>query len=174
MKYKKGCKQKWLENCKCSSWEVSLTYSLDHIKQMGVFSPNTGVSKVFARRATCGKMNILGTALSLSSGHGPYSIYFINQATRAGQNLIKGRIWPMGWTLDMPALTINPLNAKHILSEQPQALGTYVQKSWPCTYIRPHKSLFSYYRSFASGCTFKKMKRTTSFSDCSKNSWMTG
>ena len=28
----------------------------------------------------------------------------MNQATRAGQNLIKGRIWPAGRTLDMPDL----------------------------------------------------------------------
>ena len=32
-----------------------------------------------------------------------YSIYFMNQAA-AGQDLIKGRIWPAGRTLDMPAI----------------------------------------------------------------------
>ena len=28
----------------------------------------------------------------------------MNQATRTSQNLIKGRIWPLGQTLDMPDL----------------------------------------------------------------------
>ena len=51
-----------------------------------------GVSKVFARRATCGKMNICGAALDYNTGSRPYSIHFMNQATWASQNLIKGRI----------------------------------------------------------------------------------
>ena len=29
----------------------------------------------------------------------------MNRATQAGQNLIKGRIWPTGWTLDMTVLS---------------------------------------------------------------------
>ena len=66
--------------------------------------PIPGVSKVFARRATCGEMNIYGATFDYNTGHGPYSIHFMNQATRASQKLNKGRIWPAGWTLDMPAL----------------------------------------------------------------------
>ena len=69
--------------------------------QKYLFRP--GVSKGFARRATCGETNIFGAAFDCNSGHWLYSIHFTNQATQAGQNLIKGRIWPSGWTLDMPA-----------------------------------------------------------------------
>ena len=64
----------------------------------------TRVSKVFARRATCGEMNICGAAFDDNTGLGPHSIHFMNQATRAGQNFIAGRIWPTRRTLDMPAL----------------------------------------------------------------------
>ena len=39
-----------------------------------------------------------------SSGRGPYSIGYMNQDTWAEQNLIKGRIWRAGRTLDMPDL----------------------------------------------------------------------
>ena len=67
-------------------------------------SIHPGVSKVFARRATCGEMYICGAAFNHNTGHGPYSIHFINQATWAGQNLIKGRFRPLGRTFDMPAL----------------------------------------------------------------------
>ena len=63
-----------------------------------------GVSKVFARRATWGEMDIRGAAFDYNTGHGPYSIHFMNQATRASQNLIKDHIWPAGQTLDMPRL----------------------------------------------------------------------
>ena len=62
------------------------------------------MSKVFARRAACGGMNICGATFDYDTGHGPYSIHFMNQATWAGQNLIKGGIWPMGRTLDIPGL----------------------------------------------------------------------
>ena len=57
------------------------------------------MSKVFARRATCGEMNICVAALDYNTGLGPYSIHFTNQATRAGPNLIKGRVRPVGQTL---------------------------------------------------------------------------
>ena len=63
-----------------------------------------GMSKVFARRATCGEMNICGAAFYDNTGRGPYSIRFINQAMWAGQNLIKDRIWPGGRTLGMTDL----------------------------------------------------------------------
>ena len=65
----------------------------------GYFRP--GVSKVFARRATCGEMNICGAAFDYNTGRGLYSIHFTNQATRGGQNLIKGHIWPASRTLDI-------------------------------------------------------------------------
>ena len=48
-------------------------------------------------------MNICGAAFDYHTGLEPHSIHFMNQATRVGQNLIKGRIWPAGRTLDMPA-----------------------------------------------------------------------
>ena len=64
----------------------------------------SGVSKVFARGATCGKMNICGAAFDYNTGGGLYSIHFMNQATWARQNLIKGHIWPGGRTLDIPGL----------------------------------------------------------------------
>ena len=48
-------------------------------------------------------MNICGDAFDYNTGRGPYSIHFMNQATWASQNLIKGSIWPLGLTLDMPA-----------------------------------------------------------------------
>ena len=62
------------------------------------------MSKVFARRATCGEMNICGATFDYNIGRGPYSIHFMIQTTRAGQNLIASRIWPSGWTLNMPAV----------------------------------------------------------------------
>ena len=62
------------------------------------------MSKVFARRATCGEMNICVVAFDYNTVCEPYSIHFMNQATWAGQNLIEGRIWPVGRTLDMPDL----------------------------------------------------------------------
>ena len=42
-----------------------------------------------------------------------YSIHFMNQGTQASQNLIKGRIWPAGWTLDMPDLSNMRSNFKN-------------------------------------------------------------
>ena len=62
------------------------------------------VSKVFVRRATCGEMNICGATFDYNTGRWPYSIHFMNQPTWAGQNLIKGPIWPAGRTLDTPDL----------------------------------------------------------------------
>ena len=64
----------------------------------------SGVSKVFARRATCGEMNICGAAFDYNAVRGPYSIHFMNQARWVGQNLIVSRILPEGRTLDMPVL----------------------------------------------------------------------
>ena len=57
---------------------------------MATFKPR--VSKVFARMAACGEMNICGAAFDYDTGRGAYSIHFMNQATWAGQNLIEGRI----------------------------------------------------------------------------------
>ena len=68
----------------------------------GYFRP--GVSKVFARRATGGEMNICGAAFDYNTSRRLHSIHFMNQAMRAGQNLIKGCIWAAGRTLDMPDL----------------------------------------------------------------------
>ena len=66
----------------------------------------SGVSKFFARRATCGEMNICGAAFDYNTGHELCSIHFMNQVLRAGQNLIKGRVWPAGQTLDMPGIHV--------------------------------------------------------------------
>ena len=71
----------------------------------GSFSPSMpGVSKAFARTATRDEMNFCGAALDYNTGRGLYSIHFMNHATWAGLNLIKGRIWPAARTLDMPGL----------------------------------------------------------------------
>ena len=45
---------------------------------------------LFARRATCGEMNICGASFDYDTGHGTYSIHFMNQATQAGQNFDQG------------------------------------------------------------------------------------
>ena len=45
-------------------------------------------------------------AFDYNTGCGPYSIHFMNQARRASQNLIKGRIWLLGRTLNMPDLEV--------------------------------------------------------------------
>ena len=68
-----------------------------------------GVSKVFARRATCDEMNIRGghpadvhcshLTTILSVGRIPFILWI---KPRAGQNLIKRHIWPAGPTLDRP------------------------------------------------------------------------
>ena len=49
-------------------------------------------------------MNICGAVFDHNTGSGPCSINFMNQATRAGQNLITGCIWPAGRTWDMPGI----------------------------------------------------------------------
>ena len=77
-----------------------------------------GVSKVFARRAVCGEMNICGSAFDYNTGRGPYSIHFMNEAARAGQNLIKGRTWPAGRTLDMPALNYSDWDFEQLFLAQ--------------------------------------------------------
>ena len=68
-----------------------------------------GVSKVFASRAMRGEINICGAAFDYNTGRGPYSIHFMNQTTRASQNLIADRIWPAGRTLVMPGLESHKL-----------------------------------------------------------------
>ena len=67
----------------------------------------SGASKVFARRAACGGMNICGAAFDYNTGLRLYSTHFMNQAMRAVQNLIKGLIWPVGQFLDMPDLDVD-------------------------------------------------------------------
>ena len=66
----------------------------------------SGVSKVFVRRATCGKM----------TGHGPHSIHYesshglkdikYNAFVRASQKLAAGAKCGLGRTLDMPGIKI--------------------------------------------------------------------
>ena len=63
-----------------------------------------GVSKDFARRATCGEMRgCRPYSIHYESTHGPKDIIYMSLCGPV-KNWTAGRIWPAGQTLDMPDL----------------------------------------------------------------------
>ena len=60
---------------------------------------------------------------------GPYSIHFMNQASQADENLIKGHIWPAGRTLDMPVLECTGLTDRYKVSDVKEKATAFACKA---------------------------------------------